>query len=182
MKIIQTSLADVVVVESPVFGDERGFFNEVFRTDKFAALGLPDEFVQDNHSRSAQDVLRGLHFQRDEPQGKLVRAVSGAIFDVAVDLRRSSPTFGQWFGTELRAGDGRALWVPAGLAHGFVVLSESADVFYKCTALYNPRSEECLAWNDPTVGIQWPPAAGGNYRLSGKDAMGARFETITPFA
>jgi len=151
-----TSLPGVLVVRSPVFGDSRGFFTEVFREDQFGSLGLPSTFVQDNHSRSMRHVLRGLHFQLEQPQGKLVRPVSGAVFDVAVDLRRSSPHFREWVGVTLEAGDGRQLWVPPGFGHGFLVLSDVADITYKCTTLYHPTSNRSLRWDDPDIGIQWP--------------------------
>ena len=170
MKVVETSLPDVLLVDSPVHGDSRGFFTEVFHADKFAALGLPTSWTQDNHSRSAKGILRGLHFQLEQPQGKLVRAVTGSIFDVAVDLRRSSPCFGQWVGVTLNAGDGRQLWVPPGFAHGFLVLSESADVAYKCTTLYDAKSDRGIAWNDSAVGIDWP-LHGASPLLSAKDAV-----------
>ena len=172
MKVVETSLPDVLLVDSPVHGDSRGFFTEVFHADKFAALGLPTSWTQDNHSRSAKGILRGLHFQLEQPQGKLVRAVTGSIFDVAVDLRRSSPCFGQWVGVTLNEGDGRQLWVPPGFAHGFLVLSESADVAYKCTTLYNAKSDQGIAWNDSAVGIDWP-LHGASPLLSAKDAVAA---------
>ena len=170
MKVVETSLPDVLLVDSPVHGDSRGFFTEVFHADKFAALGLPTSWTQDNHSRSAKGILRGLHFQLEQPQGKLVRAVTGSIFDVAVDLRRSSPCFGQWVGVILNEGDGRQLWVPPGFAHGFLVLSESADVAYKCTTLYDAKSDRGIAWNDSAVGIDWP-LHGASPSLSAKDAV-----------
>jgi len=175
MRIIQTAIPDVLIVESPVFGDERGFFNEVFHANKFSELGLPTVFLQDNHSRSAQHSLRGLHYQLYEPQGKLVRPVTGTIFDVAVDMRRSSPTFGRAVGETLRAGDGRQLWVPPGFAHGFLVLSESADVSYKCTTVYHPSSERSLAWNCASLAIHWPIPEGAQPKLSPKDAAAVSF-------
>lgn len=156
MKATPTELADVWLVESSVFADPRGFFTEVFHRDKFAALGLPLTWAQDNHSRSAQNVLRGMHYQLEAPQGKLVRAVTGRIFDVAVDVRRSSPTFGQWVGRVLEGGDGRQLWIPPGFAHGFLVLSDYADVVYKCTTVYQPAADRSLRWDDTAVGIAWP--------------------------
>lgn len=165
-----TSLPGVVIVRSPVYGDSRGFFTEVFRDDRFPSIGLPAAFAQDNHSRSVRHVLRGLHFQLEHPQGKLVRPVSGAIFDVAVDLRRSSPHFRQWAGVTLEAGDGRQVWIPPGFAHGFLVLSDVADVTYKCTTLYHPQSNRCLRWDDPEIGIQWPIDAGTAPLLSDADA------------
>lgn len=166
-----TSLPGVVVVRSPVYGDDRGFLTEVFREDRFAAIGLPVAFAQDNHSRSVRHVLRGLHFQLEHPQGKLVRPITGAIFDVAVDLRRSSPHFRKWVGVTLEAGDGRQLWIPPGFGHGFLVLSESADVTYKCTTLYHPQSNSGIRWNDPDIGIEWPLAAGVGPLLSDADAQ-----------
>jgi dTDP-4-dehydrorhamnose 3,5-epimerase len=169
VRATETTLPGVLLVESPVHGDSRGFFTEVFHADKFAAIGLPTTWVQDNHSRSAGGILRGLHFQLEQPQGKLVRAVTGAIYDVAVDVRRSSPHFGKWVGVTLREGDGRQLWVPPGFAHGFYVLSASADVAYKCTTLYHPASDRSVAWNDPTIGIEWP-LEGATPSLSAKDA------------
>ncbi len=168
MKFIETRLPGVVIVEPTLFGDERGYFMETFHSERFEAAGLPHEFVQDNQSRSARNVLRGLHYQEPKGQGKLVRAIRGSIFDVAVDVRRGSPNFGEWFGTELSEENRRLLWVPVGFAHGFAVLSESADVAYKCTALYNPQTERGLLWNDPAVGIDWPVS---NPTLSEKDAI-----------
>lgn len=182
MNLIATPLNDVFIIESPVFSDDRGYFNEVYQADKFAKLGLTMTFVQDNHSRSHRDVLRGLHAQRNQPQGKLVRPISGSIFDVTVDLRQSSTTCGQWFGTELHAGDGRQLWIPAGFAHGFAVISDAADVLYKCTTYYNPASELTLSWNDADVGIQWPTPHSEQFRLSAKDANGAALASIELFA
>ena len=173
MRVLATDLPDVLIVEAPVFTDDRGFFTEVFHAEKFAPLGLPTVFTQDNHSRSAQHTLRGLHYQMQNPQGKLVRAVSGRIFDVAVDLRRSSPAFGRWTGVTLEAGDGRQLWIPPGFAHGFLVLSDVADVSYKCTTVYHHPSDRALAWNDASVGIEWPLSSGAVPRLSPKDAVAA---------
>lgn len=159
MKLISTSLPEVPVLEPRVFGDARGFFLESFNERVFRELtGVKLPFVQDNHSRSARGVLRGLHYQIRNPQGKLVRVVSGRVFDVAVDMRRSSPTFGRWAGAELSAENHRQLWVPPGFAHGFVVLSDSADFLYKTTDYYAPEHERALAWNDPHVGIEWPTA------------------------
>jgi dTDP-4-dehydrorhamnose 3,5-epimerase len=175
---VETSIPDVVVVEPAVYGDQRGFFLETWQQEKFDGLGLPLRFVQDNHSRSVQGTLRGLHFQVEQPQGKLVRVVRGAIFDVAVDLRRSSPTFGQWVGATLTDETLRALWVPPGFAHGFYVLSEVADVYYKCTTLYSPRHERSLRWDDPTVGIEWPLVGGRPPLLSPKDAAGLRLDEV----
>ena len=171
MKITPTAIADVLIIEPRVFGDERGFFYESFNQKAFnEATGLALNFVQDNHSRSAKGVLRGLHYQIRQPQGKLVRVVRGAVFDVAVDIRKSSPTFGQWVGVELTEHNHRQLWVPPGLAHGFVVTSESADFLYKTTDYYAPEHERCLLWNDPAIGIEWPLE--GAPQLSGKDGLG----------
>lgn len=157
MQITRTSIPDVLIIEPKVFGDSRGFFYESFNQKAFAeATGLDLQFVQDNHSRSAKNVLRGLHYQIQHPQGKIVRVVQGAVFDVAVDLRKGSATFGQWVGAELSAGNAKQMWVPAGFAHGFLVLSEFADFLYKTTDYYYPQYERCVAWNDPEIGIQWP--------------------------
>jgi dTDP-4-dehydrorhamnose 3,5-epimerase len=157
MQVVRTAIPDVLILEPKVFGDARGFFFESFNEKAFhEATGLDVNFVQDNHSRSARGVLRGLHYQIRQPQGKLVRVVRGAVFDVAVDLRRASPTFGRWAGVELTEDNYRQIWVPPGFAHGFVVLSESADFLYKTTDYYAPEHERCLQWNDPAVGIDWP--------------------------
>lgn len=182
MKVVATSVPGVLVIEAPVFRDDRGFFTEVHHADKFAALGIPSVFVQDNHSHSAGNVLRGLHFQLEQPQGKLVRPVTGVIFDVAVDLRRSSEYFGRWTGVRMRAGDGRQLWVPPGFAHGFLVLSESADVSYKCTTVYHGPSDRSLAWNDPRIGIEWPVPAGLSPLLSEKDARAPGLDQCEVYA
>lgn len=156
MKFIQTPLPGVVVIEPQVFGDERGFFLELFRSEEFAAAGIPDTFVQGNHSRSSRGILRGLHYQQVQPQGKLVRVARGEVYDVAVDIRKGSPTFGQWYGTTLDDRSMRMLYVPPDFAHGFVVLSEVADFIYQCTDYYHPASEQGIAWDDPEVGIEWP--------------------------
>ena len=157
MRVTPTAIADVLLLEPRVFGDARGFFLESYNEKVFAqATGLQVQFVQDNHSRSQRHVLRGMHFQTENPQGKLVRVVAGAVFDVVVDIRPDSPSYGRWVGEELSVDNQRQLWIPAGLAHGFLVLSESADFLYKTTAYYHPASERCLAWNDPIVGIDWP--------------------------
>jgi dTDP-4-dehydrorhamnose 3,5-epimerase len=157
MKATRTEIPDVLILEPKVFGDARGFFLESYNEQVFReATGLALEFVQDNHSRSGRGVLRGLHYQLKQPQGKLVRVVRGAVFDVAVDVRRSSPTFGKWVGTELSEDNHRQFWVPPGFAHGFVVLSETADFLYKTTDYYAPEHERCIAWNDPEIGITWP--------------------------
>jgi len=171
MNAIPMAIPDVLVIEPKVFGDARGFFFESFNARTFRdATGRDEPFVQDNHSRSARGVLRGLHYQIRQPQGKLVRVVRGAVFDVAVDLRRASPTFGRWTGVELSEDNHRQLWVPPGFAHGFVVLSESADFLYKTTEYYAPEHERCLKWDDPAVGIDWPLA--GEPLLSAKDRDG----------
>jgi dTDP-4-dehydrorhamnose 3,5-epimerase len=157
LKVTKTSIPDVLVIEPKVFGDERGFFYESFNQKAFnEATGLNETFVQDNHSRSAKGVLRGLHYQIQQPQGKLVRVVRGAVFDVAVDIRKSSATFGQWVGMELTKENHKQLWVPVGFAHGFLVLSDSADFLYKTTDYYAPAYERCILWSDPGIGIKWP--------------------------
>ncbi len=157
MKATPLTIPDVILIEPKVFGDERGFFFESFNQAQFEqAIGKSVQFVQDNHSRSAKHVLRGLHYQIQQPQGKLVRVVQGEVFDVAVDLRKSSKTFGQWVGEILSANNKRQLWIPEGFAHGFVVLSETAEFLYKTTDFYAHAHERCVAWNDPTVGIEWP--------------------------
>ena len=157
MKVTPTAIADVLIIEPRVFGDARGFFYESFNQQAFdKATGLTLNFVQDNHSRSAKGVLRGLHYQVQQPQGKLVRVARGAVFDVAVDIRKSSPSFGKWVGVELSEDNHRQLWVPPGLAHGFLVLSETADFLYKTTDYYAPEYERCIAWNDAAIGIDWP--------------------------
>jgi len=171
MKVVETSIPDVLIIEPKVFGDERGFFYESFNAAAFeAATGLKRQFVQDNHSKSQRGVLRGLHYQIQQPQGKLVRVVAGEVFDVAVDLRKSSPSFGRWFGTHLSAQNQRQLWIPEGFAHGFVVLSESAEFLYKTTDYYAPEHERSLLWNDPELGIQWPFDEAP--QLSAKDQAG----------
>ncbi len=173
MNVVETPIPDLLILEPKVFGDARGFFFESFNAATFqAATGLNVNFVQDNHSRSARSVLRGLHYQIRQPQGKLVRVVRGSVFDVTVDIRKSSPTFGQWFGTELSEGNRRQLWVPPGFAHGFVVLSDSADFLYKTTDYYAPAYERCIVWNDPDIGIQWPLQE--SPQLSAKDQKGLR--------
>lgn len=175
MTVTHLSIPDVVMFEPKVFGDDRGLFFESFNQAKFdAAVGRQVTFVQDNHSRSVKQVLRGLHYQIQQPQGKLVRIVSGAVFDVAVDMRRSSPTFGRWVGEVLSAENKRQLWVPEGFAHGFVVLSDVAECLYKTTDYYAPQHERCIIWNDPTIGIQWP--FDGAPMLSGKDRQGVTLD------
>jgi dTDP-4-dehydrorhamnose 3,5-epimerase len=171
MKVMPTSIPDVLVLEPRVFGDARGFFFESYNRRAFAeATGLDPVFVQDNHSRSARGVLRGLHYQIRQPQGKLVRVVVGEVFDVAVDLRRNSPTFGRWVGEYLSAENKRMMWVPEGFAHGFVVISEHAEFLYKTTDYYAPEYERCIRWDDPSVGIEWPLAE--QPQLSAKDMQG----------
>jgi len=180
VNVIQTPLPGVLVLEPKVFGDTRGFFVESFNANTFReATGLSVEFVQDNHSRSSKNVLRGLHYQIQQPQGKLVRVVRGAVFDVAVDIRVSSPTCGKWFGVELNETNHRQLWVPAGFAHGFIVLTDSADFLYKTTDYYAPAHERCIVWNDTDIGIQWPME--GAPQLLGKDAAGVRFKLAELF-
>lgn len=180
MKVTPCAIADVLLIEPRVFGDERGFFYESFNQRAFyAATGVKLPFVQDNHSRSAKGVLRGLHYQLHRPQGKLVRVVAGAVFDVAVDIRPDSPTFGQWAGELLSADNKRQLWVPPGLAHGFLVLSDSAEFLYKTTDYYAPEHERCIAWNDPTLAIQWPELDEPP-QLSAKDAAGMAFLDACP--
>lgn len=171
MKIAATALPEVLIVEPRVFGDDRGFFYESWNARSFADAGLKADFVQDNHSRSARGVLRGLHYQLRQAQGKLVRVVAGAAFDVAVDLRRSSPRFGQWVGVELSAANKRMLWVPPGFAHGFLALQDGTELLYKCTDFYAPEHERALLWSDPAIGVDWP-IEGIEPSLSGKDAAG----------
>ena len=174
MKATPTRIPDVLLIEPKVFGDDRGFFFESFNRRAFhEATGLDVDFVQDNHSKSARNVLRGLHYQLAQPQGKLVRVTQGEVFDVAVDIRHGSPTYGQWAGEILSAENKKQLWIPAGLAHGFVVLSETAEFLYKTTDYYAPQHERCIAWNDPDLAIAWPIE--GQPLLSAKDAAGAAF-------
>lgn len=170
MKVLQTKIPDVIVLEPAVFGDDRGFFLESYNQRVLSDQGIGRTFVQDNHSRSCRGVLRGLHYQLKQPQGKLIRVVAGSIWDVAVDIRRSSPTFGQWTGQELTAENKRILWIPEGFAHGFVVLSESADVLYKASDFYAPAHERSLLWNDPALNIAWPSDI--DPILSAKDKAG----------
>lgn len=175
MKVIPTAIADVLLIEPRVFGDERGFFYESYNELAFRqATGVTLPFVQDNHSKSAHGVLRGLHYQTQQAQGKLVRVVAGKVFDVAVDIRPDSPTYGQWVGEVLSADNKRHLWVPPGLAHGFLVMSESAEFLYKTTDYYAPAHERCIAWNDATLAIAWP-AISIAPQLSAKDALGLSF-------
>ncbi|WP_423459262.1 dTDP-4-dehydrorhamnose 3,5-epimerase [Ottowia sp. VDI28] len=178
MQAIPTAIEGVFILEPKLFGDSRGFFMESYNRRVFAAAtGVDPEFVQDNQSRSRKGVLRGLHYQIEQPQGKLVRVTQGAVFDVAVDIRKGSPTFGRWAGVELTGDNHRQFWVPAGLAHGFVVLSDTADFLYKTTDYYAPQHERCIAWNDPAIGIEWPLAAHGITEpiLSDKDRAGQSF-------
>jgi len=170
LQVIPTSLKDVVILEPKVFGDDRGFFLEAYNEATFGSLGLPTRFMQDNHSGSRKGVLRGIHYQLKQPQGKLVRALRGEIFDVAVDLRKDSAQFGEWFGAVLSAENRRMLWSPPGFGHGFLVLSEFAEVSYKATELYAPASERSILWNDPAIGIRWP--LDGEPTLSEKDRAG----------
>ena len=180
MNISSTKIPDVVLIEPRVFGDDRGFFFESFNAQAFQdATGITTPFVQDNHSRSAKNVLRGLHYQIQQPQGKLVRALVGTILDVAVDIRKQSPSFGQWVACELSAENKRQLWVPPGFAHGFVVLSEIAEVAYKATDYYAPQHERCIVWNDPDLAIDW--SLSGSPILSQKDQSGSRFAAADLF-
>lgn len=182
MKVTPLAIPDVVLIEPQVFGDERGFFFESFNQAKFTtALGQPQNFVQDNHSRSAKGVLRGLHYQIKQPQGKLVRVVRGAVFDVAVDLRKSSAYFGQWVGVELSDVNQKQLWIPPGFAHGFLVLSEFAEFLYKTTEYYAPVHERCIAWNDATIAINWPDT-GVTPVLSPRDRAGDTFFNAEVFS
>ncbi len=182
MKFQATPIQDVVLIEPRVFGDARGFFLETWQKEKFAAAGIDTTFVQDNQSRSERWTLRGLHFQTEHTQGKLVRVTAGSVFDVVVDLRRSSRTFGEWWGEELSADNHLMLWVPKGLAHGILVTSEYADFLYKCTDLYSLPHERTLAWDDASVAIRWPLPLGVLPKLSAKDAKGTSFAEIEKFA
>lgn len=181
MNIIECSIPGPLIIEPKVFGDERGFFMESWNAASFAEAGLELTFVQDNHSRSRKGVLRGLHFQNPAPQGKLVRVVNGAVYDVAVDLRRSSPNFGKWVGVELSAANKRLFWVPEGFAHGFLTLEDDTDFLYKCTTPYAPANEHSLAWDDPTVGIDWPVGC-MELQISSKDQVGKALADLEPFA
>lgn len=181
MNFVPTKIPDVMIIEPKVFGDDRGFFLETFRSDLFNDATGVRSFVQDNHSRSSKGVLRGLHYQVGSPQGKLVRVTRGAVFDVAVDLRTSSNTFGEWVGVELSEQNKLQLWVPEGFAHGFYTLTDIADFMYKCTDYYVPEQERCLLWNDPEVGIQWPTIDGLSPQLSIKDKSGLSLSLIDKF-
>jgi dTDP-4-dehydrorhamnose 3,5-epimerase len=182
VQVTPTAIHDVLVIEPKVFGDERGWFTESFNaTDFTKATGLDVKFVQDNHSFSRQWTLRGLHYQLEQTQGKLVRVVAGSVFDVVVDIRKDSPSYGMWVGIELSAQNHKQLWIPPKLAHGFLVLSETAEFLYKTTDYYHPQSEVCLAWNDPTVGIKWPLPAGIPPNMNAKDAAGLLWDAAPKF-
>lgn len=178
MKVIETKIPDVKIIEPAVFGDERGFFMETWQQKKFEELVAKRTFVQDNHSKSSKGILRGLHYQSENTQGKLVRVVSGEVFDVAVDVRKDSPTFGQWVGVYLSADNKRQLWVPEGFAHGFYVTSDVAEFVYKCTDYYNPKAEHSLLWCDSELAIEWPIKEGESPLLSEKDNNGTLFRDI----
>ena len=177
MKVIETRLPGVLLLEPRVFGDARGFFMETWQAARYREAGMPERFVQDNHSRSRRGVLRGLHYQLVQPQGKLVWVARGAVFDVAVDIRRGSPNFGRWYGCVLDDVDHRQLYIPPGFAHGFCVVSDDADFFYKCTDYYHPPSEQGIAWDDPDIGIDWPLR---DVALSGKDQKNPRLNAQAP--
>lgn len=182
LQVKSTAIPDMLVLEPKVFGDQRGWFSESFNARDFAkATGLKVEFVQDNHSFSKQWTLRGLHYQLQHTQGKLIRVTTGSVFDVAVDLRKNSPTFGQWTSEILSAENHRQLWIPPGLAHGFLVLSDTAEFLYKATDYYDPKSEVCLSWNDPTIGIRWPIPAGVEVSLNAKDSAGLSWDRAPKF-
>jgi len=176
VKVTPTEIPGVLILEPKVFGDARGFFLETYHSQRYADAGIQGPFVQDNYSRSVKGTLRGLHYQEPQGQGKLVQVVAGAVFDVAVDIRRGSPTFGKWVGVELSAENKRQFWVPPGFAHGFFVISESADFQYKCTALYAPEHEHSVAWNDPDLAIQWPISEAP--KLSAKDSAAPRLKDV----
>ncbi|MFM2641226.1 dTDP-4-dehydrorhamnose 3,5-epimerase [Vibrio chagasii] len=180
MKVIDTRISDVKIIEPSVFGDERGFFMETWNQKQFEELvtGKPTQFVQDNHSKSKKGILRGLHYQTENTQGKLVRVVSGEVFDVAVDIRQGSPTFGQWVGEYLSAENKRQLWIPEGFAHGFYVTSDEAEFVYKCTDYYNPQAEVSITWNDADIGIEWPIMEASKVKLSDKDQMGISIKSL----
>jgi dTDP-4-dehydrorhamnose 3,5-epimerase len=181
MNVIQTDIAEVLIFEPKVFGDERGFFLESFNAQNFeSATGMKYQFVQDNHSRSAKNVLRGLHYQIEQPQGKLVRVISGEVFDVAVDVRLSSPTYGKWVGATLSAENKRQMWIPPGFAHGFLVLTDQADFLYKTTDYYAPQYECCIKWDDPTIAVKWPLQSAPN--LSTKDRAGLSLQEVQKFS
>ena len=182
MNFIPTAIPEVMIIEPRVFGDHRGFFMETWRQDRFVEAGIDLPFVQDNHSSSTKGVLRGLHYQIQQPQGKLVRVIAGEVFDVAVDLRRSSPTFGQWVGETLSAENKRMFWVPPGFGHGFFVTSDYAEFVYKCTDLYAPQYERSIRWDDPDIGIRWPLDAGEEPILSEKDSAAAWLKDAEVYA
>ena len=180
--VTSTTIPDVLVLEPKVFGDERGWFTESFNAlDFMDVTGVSVNFVQDNHSFSRQSTLRGMHYQLEQTQGKLVRVVSGAVYDVAVDLRKSSPSFGKWVGVELSAENHKQLWIPPGFAHGFLVLSPTAEFLYKTTDYYHPQSEVCLSWNDPRIAIQWPLGSDAHPTLNAKDAAGLSWQNAPKF-
>lgn len=181
MEFVRTDIPEVILIRPKVFGDARGYFLETWQQSRFAEAGIEAEFVQDNHSHSARGVLRGLHYQIRQPQGKLVRVVTGSVFDVAVDVRRSSPTFGRWVGYELSDQNHHMLWVPPGFAHGYLVLSESADFLYRCTDFYAPASERAIRWDDPELGVRWPLPGGAAPVLSAKDSAAQRFRDAEYF-
>jgi dTDP-4-dehydrorhamnose 3,5-epimerase len=181
VNVIKTTLCDVFILEPRIFGDDRGFFFESWNARAFHDAGFEMDFVQDNHSRSAHGTLRGLHYQTEQTQGKLLRVSAGEVYDVAVDLRKSSPSYGQWLGVNLNAEKHNMLWIPQGFAHGFYVTSEYADFQYKCTNVYDPDSEVCINWNDPGLAIDWPIPFGQSPRLSDKDAKGVTFDSAPKF-
>lgn len=178
MHLIPTRIPEVVLIKPDVFGDERGFFMETWQRSKFAEVGIDYDFVQDNHSRSTKGTLRGLHYQAQQPQGKLVRVTAGEVFDVVVDIRSDSPSFGHWVGEFLNADNKHMVWVPPGLAHGFYVTSEVADFQYKCTDYYAPEHERCIRWDDPDIGINWPLQDGESPLVSNKDQQGGRLSDL----
>ena len=182
MRFTRLSIKDVILIEPDVFGDARGFFMETWHARKFAEAGIDAPFVQDNHSRSANNILRGLHYQVQQPQGKLVRAIAGEIFDVAVDLRKRSPTYGQWVGAVLSSENKHMLWVPPGFAHGFYVTGDGAEVVYKCSEFYAPEYERSIRWDDPDIGINWPLVGGAAPILSAKDAAGSTFREAESYS
>ena len=182
MQVIETDIPDLLIIEPKVFGDERGFFLESWNMQTFTEAGLDQTFVQDNHSRSQQGILRGLHYQTKHSQGKLVRVTQGSVFDVAVDLRKSSPAFGEWLGLELSETNHRMLWIPPGFAHGFYVISPVADFMYKCTDIYAPEHERTICWDDKTLAIDWPLVHGQQPLLSAKDSQGTAFNDAEVFA
>jgi dTDP-4-dehydrorhamnose 3,5-epimerase len=178
LNFIETPLPGVILIEPKLFSDDRGFFMETFHSERFAAAGVPTSFVQDNHSRSRRGVLRGLHYQEPNAQGKLVRCTRGTLFDVAVDIRRGSPQFGKWYGIEISEENRRMLWIPPGFAHGFCAMTDDADLVYKCTSLFDANADRCIVWNDPEIGIEWPLR---DPILSEKDAAAPRLaEAVLP--